>query len=106
MAEVIEMPKLSDTMTVGTLVKWLVKEGEPVASGDILCEVETDKATMEVDNFADGIVLKHYVPEGGEVPVGSPICAIGEEGEEAPEHSASGSDASSTAGEQPAQEKK
>lgn len=84
MAEIIEMPKLSDTMTVGTLVKWLKKEGDKVASGDIICEVETDKATMEVEGFADGVVLKHYVPEGGQIPVGAPMCAVGKEGEEAP----------------------
>ncbi|MGE9292528.1 MAG: biotin/lipoyl-containing protein, partial [Puniceicoccales bacterium] len=84
MAEIIEMPKLSDTMTVGTLVSWLKKEGDEVASGDMICEVETDKATMEVECFADGVLLKHYVAEGGEIPVGSPMCAVGEKGEEPP----------------------
>ncbi len=84
MAEIIEMPKLSDTMSVGTLVTWLKKEGDAVASGDMICEVETDKATMEVEAFADGVMLKHYVPEGGEIPVGAPMCAVGEKGEEAP----------------------
>ena len=76
MAEIIEMPKLSDTMTVGTLVKWLKKEGDKVAPGDMLCEVETDKATMEVENFVAGVLLKHYVPAGGQVPVGAPMCAM------------------------------
>ena len=85
MAEIIEMPKLSDTMTVGTLVKWLKNEGDVVASGDMICEVETDKATMEVENFFDGVLIKQYVGEGGEIPVGDPMCAIGEAGEEAPE---------------------
>ena len=84
MAEIIEMPKLSDTMSVGTLVKWLKKEGDKVASGDMLCEVETDKATMEVENFVDGVVLKHYVAAGGQVPVGAPMCAIGKAGEAVP----------------------
>ncbi|HVU38286.1 MAG TPA: dihydrolipoamide acetyltransferase family protein [Opitutales bacterium] len=84
MAEIIEMPKLSDTMTVGTLVKWLKKEGDKVASGDKLCEVETDKATMEVEGFADGVMLKLYVAAGGQVPIGAPICAIGKPGEAAP----------------------
>jgi len=84
MAEIIEMPKLSDTMTVGTLVKWLKKEGDKVASGEMLCEVETDKATMEVENFVAGVVLKHYVPAGGQVPVGAPMCAIGQPGEAIP----------------------
>jgi len=85
MAEIIEMPKLSDTMTVGTLVKWLKKEGDKVKSGDILCEVETDKATMEVENFATGVILKHYVPAGGQIPVGAPMCAVGQPGEKIPD---------------------
>jgi pyruvate dehydrogenase E2 component (dihydrolipoamide acetyltransferase) len=84
MAEIIEMPKLSDTMTVGTLVKWLKKEGDKVAPGDLLCEVETDKATMEVENFAAGVLLKHYVAAGAQVPIGAPMCAIGKAGEAAP----------------------
>jgi len=85
MAEVIDMPKLSDTMTEGTLVKWLKKEGDAVAPGDALAEVETDKATMELENFEDGVLLKQYVSEGAKVKVGDPIAAVGEEGEEAPE---------------------
>ncbi len=85
MAEIIEMPKLSDTMTTGTLVKWLKNEGDPVASGEMIAEVETDKATMEVENFEDGFLLKHYVREGDAVSIGSPICAVGEKGETAPE---------------------
>lgn len=91
MAEIIEMPKLSDTMTTGTLVKWLKKEGETVENGDKLAEVETDKATMELENFDDGVMLKLYVSEGDQVEVGAPVCAIGEEGEEAPEVEGSGS---------------
>lgn len=85
MAEIIEMPKLSDTMTTGTLVKWLKNEGDEVASGDMLAEVETDKATMEVETFEDGVLLKHYISEGDSIVIGGPICAIGEKGEEAPE---------------------
>jgi pyruvate dehydrogenase E2 component (dihydrolipoamide acetyltransferase) len=85
MAEIIEMPKLSDTMTTGTLIKWLKKEGDAVASGDMIAEVETDKATMEVENFEDGVLLKQYVQEGDSVAIGSPICAVGEKGEDAPE---------------------
>ncbi len=57
MAQIIDMPKLSDTMTVGTLVKWLKKEGDAVKSGDMLAEVETDKATMELESFLDGSLL-------------------------------------------------
>lgn len=85
MASIIEMPKLSDTMTTGTLVKWLKKEGDTVEPGDMLAEVETDKATMEVENFDPGVLLKHYVSEGAQVPIGAPMCAIGEKGEKAPE---------------------
>jgi pyruvate dehydrogenase E2 component (dihydrolipoamide acetyltransferase) len=90
MAEIIEMPKLSDTMTTGTLVNWLKKEGDAVAAGDMIAEVETDKATMEVECFEDGVILKHYAKEGDSVPIGAPICAVGEEGESAPEAKGSG----------------
>ncbi len=84
MATLIDMPKLSDTMTVGTLVKWLKNEGDAVASGDMIAEVETDKATMEVECFDDGILIKQYCDAGAEVAVGDPIAAIGEKGEAAP----------------------
>jgi len=85
MATLIDMPKLSDTMTVGTLVKWLKNEGDAVANGDMIAEVETDKATMEVESFDDGVILKQYCAVGDEVAVGDPIAAIGEKGEDAPE---------------------
>lgn len=85
MANVIEMPKLSDTMSVGTLVTWLKQEGDEVATGDMIAEVETDKATMEVETFDDGVMLKHYIEEGEQVAIGEPICAVGEKGEEPPE---------------------
>ena len=85
MAEIIEMPKLSDTMTAGTLVKWLKNEGDAVSSGDMIAEVETDKATMEVECFEDGVLLKQYIQEGDSVEIGSPICAVGEKGEDAPD---------------------
>jgi pyruvate dehydrogenase E2 component (dihydrolipoamide acetyltransferase) len=81
MAEIIEMPKLSDTMTVGTLVKWLKKEGDVVKSGDMLAEVETDKATMELESFFDGTLLKLFAPAGAQVAVGVALCAIGKPGE-------------------------
>jgi pyruvate dehydrogenase E2 component (dihydrolipoamide acetyltransferase) len=84
MATIIEMPKLSDTMETGTVARWLKKEGDPVESGDMLAEIETDKATMELECFDDGILLKQYVSEGEQAPVGAPVCAIGEKGEEAP----------------------
>ncbi len=85
MAEIIDMPKLSDTMSVGTLVKWNIKEGQKVAFGDILAEVETDKATMELSCTVPGTVLKIYAPAGSQLPVGDPICAIGKAGEAAPD---------------------
>ncbi len=81
MANIIEMPKLSDTMTVGTLVKWLKKEGDAVKSGDMLAEVETDKATMELECFFDGTIVKIFAPAGSQVELGAPLCAIGKPGE-------------------------
>lgn len=78
------MPKLSDTMTVGTLIKWLKNEGDEISNGDMIAEVETDKATMEVECFDDGVLLKQYCAEGAEVAVGDPIAAVGEKGEDAP----------------------
>jgi len=81
MANIIEMPKLSDTMTVGTLVKWLKKEGDAVKSGDMLAEVETDKATMELECFFDGTLLKIFAEAGSQVALGAPLCAVGKPGE-------------------------
>lgn len=85
MAQVITMPKLSDTMTVGTLVKWLKKEGDSVKFGDLLAEIETDKATMEFESFGDGVILKLYAPAGSQVAIGDPLLAVGAAGEAAPE---------------------
>ena len=85
MAQVITMPKLSDTMTVGTLVKWLKKEGDSVKFGDLLAEIETDKATMEFESFVDGTILKVYAPAGSQVAIGAPLCAVGAPGEAAPD---------------------
>ena len=81
MANIIEMPKLSDTMTVGTLIKWLKKEGDAVKAGDMLAEVETDKATMELESFFDGTLLKIFAPAGSQVALGAALCAIGKPGE-------------------------
>ena len=77
----IQMPKLSDTMTEGTLVVWKKKKGENVAAGEVLAEIETDKATMEWESPEDGILTDIYVEEGGKVEVGQPIAFIGEPGE-------------------------
>ena len=81
MAQIIDMPKLSDTMTVGTLVKWLKQEGDAVKSGDMLAEIETDKATMELESFFEGMLLRQFVKVGAQVPIGAPLCAVGEKGE-------------------------
>ncbi|MBX3735631.1 MAG: pyruvate dehydrogenase complex dihydrolipoamide acetyltransferase [Candidatus Didemnitutus sp.] len=81
MANIIDMPKLSDTMSVGTLVKWLKKEGDAVKSGDMLAEVETDKATMELESFFDGTLIKIFAPAGSQIAVGAPLCAVGQPGE-------------------------
>ncbi len=81
MAQIIDMPKLSDTMTVGTLVKWLKKEGDAVKTGDMLAEVETDKATMELESFFDGTLLKIFAAAGSQVEIGAALCAIGKPGE-------------------------
>jgi len=80
----IQMPKLSDTMTEGTLVAWKKKKGDKVSAGDIIAEIETDKATMEWESPEDGTLTEIYVEEGGKVDVGQRIAFIGEEGEAAP----------------------
>ena len=82
MAEKIEMPKLSDTMEEGVIASWNVKEGDKVESGDVIAEVETDKATMEVEVFDAGTILKIMVNEGDAVPLGGTMAIIGEEGED------------------------
>src|SRR4051812_22753867 len=81
MADIIDMPKLSDTMTVGTLVKWLKKEGDAVKAGDMLAEVETDKATMELESFFTGTLIKIFAQPGSQVAIGAALCAIGKPGE-------------------------
>src|SRR5437879_2901137 len=80
----IQMPKLSDTMTEGTVVAWKKKKGDKVSTGEVIAEIETDKATMEWESPEDGTLTEIYVAEGGKVNVGDKIAFIGEEGEEAP----------------------
>src|ERR1700682_2971216 len=80
----IQMPKLSDTMTEGTLVSWKKKKGDKVSAGEVIAEIETDKATMEWESPEDGTLSEIYVEEGGKVNVGDKIAFIGEEGEETP----------------------
>lgn len=82
MAIELTMPKLSDTMEEGKIIKWLVKEGDSVASGDVLAEIETDKADMEFETIDEGVILKILVPEGDRVKVGTLIAIVGEAGEE------------------------
>jgi pyruvate dehydrogenase E2 component (dihydrolipoamide acetyltransferase) len=81
MAEIIRMPRLSDTMEVGNIVGWLKKVGDKVKPGDVLAEVETDKATMELDNYIEGTLL-YISKDSGEVPVNGIIAIIGKEGED------------------------
>ncbi len=98
MAIEIKMPALSPTMEEGTLAKWLVKEGDEVKSGDILAEIETDKATMEFEAVDEGTIGKILIPEGSEnVKVGTVIATIGGEGEEASSASAPAPPAASPA---------
>jgi pyruvate/2-oxoglutarate dehydrogenase complex dihydrolipoamide acyltransferase (E2) component len=79
----LKMPALSPTMEEGTLAKWLVKEGDDVKSGDILAEIETDKATMEFEAVDEGKIAKILVPEGTDgVKVGAPIAILAGEGED------------------------
>ena len=81
MAEIIRMPKMSDTMEEGVIAGWLKKVGDVVKSGDILAEVETDKATMELESYDDGFLLHVGVKDGESVPVDGVIAIIGEKGE-------------------------
>lgn len=82
MAEVVRMPKMSDTMTEGVLAKWHKKVGDKVKSGDLVAEVETDKATMDFESFQEGTVLYIGVEEGKAVPVDGIIAVFGKEGED------------------------
>jgi pyruvate dehydrogenase E2 component (dihydrolipoamide acetyltransferase) len=82
MAEIIKMPKMSDTMTEGTIAAWLKKVGDKVKSGDILAEVETDKATMELENYEDGTLLYIGPKEKDSVPVDGVLAIVGKEGED------------------------
>ncbi|WP_026809978.1 pyruvate dehydrogenase complex dihydrolipoamide acetyltransferase [Arenibacter latericius] len=82
MAEVINMPRLSDTMEEGTVAKWLKQVGDKVEEGDILAEIETDKATMEFESFNEGVLLHIGIEEGDTAPVDSLLAIIGEKGED------------------------
>ncbi len=82
MAEVVSMPKLGFDMAEGVLVRWVVVEGDHIQRGEVLAEIETDKATVEVESAFTGVVHKHLASEGEVLPVGVPIAVIGEAGEE------------------------
>ena len=84
MAIYIEMPKLSDTMTEGTLLKWRKNVGDKVTTGDVLAEIETDKATMEMEVFDDGVLHKQLIAEGDKAPIGGKIAIVLVKGEAPP----------------------
>lgn len=82
MAEVVKMPKMSDTMTEGVVAKWHKKVGDKVKSGDVLAEIETDKATMDFESYQDGVLLYIGIEEGKAAPVDAVIAVLGKEGED------------------------
>lgn len=81
MAIAVEMPKMSDTMEEGVLVSWLKEEGETISAGDVIAQVETDKATMDLEAYDDGVLLKRVIGEGDAVPIGALIAVLGDSGE-------------------------
>ncbi|MFT4600816.1 MAG: pyruvate dehydrogenase E2 component (dihydrolipoamide acetyltransferase), partial [Arenicella sp.] len=82
MAEIVRMPKLSDTMTEGVVAEWHKKVGDAVSEGDLLAEIETDKATMEFESFYDGVLLHIGVEKGDAAPINEILAIIGEKGED------------------------
>ena len=82
MAELVTMPKLGFDMAEGTLVRWVKAEGDSVAKGDVMAEIETDKATVEVESHTEGIMFRHLAEEETALPVNAPIAIITAEGEE------------------------
>ena len=95
----VTMPRLSDTMEQGTVVKWYVKPGDTISAGDLIADIETDKATMELQSFDEGTVAKIVAPEGETVAIGSLICVIAAEGESV-EDAAAGASAAGGAAKQ------
>src|SRR5688572_28336126 len=86
MAEVILMPRLSDTMTEGVIAAWHKKVGDPVKKGDLLAEIETDKATMELESYKDGTLLHIGTEKGGKLQVNDLLAVIGQKGEDISQH--------------------
>src|SRR5436305_89095 len=82
MAEIVKMPKLSDTMTEGVVAKWHKKVGDKVKSGDLLADIETDKATMEFESFQDGVLIYQGIAEGKGAPVDAILAILGKGGED------------------------
>src|SRR5687767_1357378 len=82
MAEVVNMPKLGFDMQEGQLINWLKQPGEEVHHGDVLAEIESDKATVQVESFVGGVLLQHLVNAGDWVPIGAPIAVVGQKGEQ------------------------
>jgi pyruvate dehydrogenase E2 component (dihydrolipoamide acetyltransferase) len=101
----IEMPKLSDTMTEGTLLRWIKKVGDSVEVGDVIAEVETDKATMEMEAFDEGKLAEIYVEEGQKVQVGQKLAILTGDGEEAPATTKKPADAAPAKKEPPSSQK-
>ena len=95
MAETISMPKLGFDMAEGLLVRWVKQVGETINKGDVLAEIETDKATVEVESSASGVVLQLIVDQGTMVPVNAPIAVVGKVGEVISNQSSVSSDQSS-----------
>ena len=102
MAEVILMPRLSDTMTEGVIAAWHKKIGDTVKKGDLLAEIETDKATMDLESYKDGVLLHSGAEKGGKLQVNDLLAIIGEKGEDISQYLSGGS--SAAAAEQPAQQ--
>jgi pyruvate dehydrogenase E2 component (dihydrolipoamide acetyltransferase) len=97
MSAYVEMPKLSDTMTEGTVVKWRKAVGDTVEVGDILAEIETDKAVMEMESFEEGVLNEIYVQPGEKATIGQKLALIGAPGEKAPAKGAAAPAAPKTA---------
>jgi pyruvate dehydrogenase E2 component (dihydrolipoamide acetyltransferase) len=97
MAVEVPMPRLSDTMEQGTVARWVKQEGDRVVAGDVIAEIDTDKATMELTAYEDGVLLKILVGEGESADLGTPIALIGAEDEEVPQTAARGNGPAQTA---------
>jgi pyruvate dehydrogenase E2 component (dihydrolipoamide acetyltransferase) len=101
MSEELTMPRLSDTMEQGTIGRWLKREGESFHEGDVIAEIETDKATMDFQAYEDGTMLRILVGDGESAPLGAPIAIIGAEGEEVPDDAPAAASANGHGGGQP-----